>query len=214
VERPEDVPTKSRASFTLLLSAFLILLSEPALAFNANNPKVENLKVERVSISALKAAGILPQSIRTITPLPISCEEVPNRWGVTISNELYRAYLKRGFSKMALCLALGGSQVYFDPQSGRQLPLYRPFSYFGGWRPLWLSDCYRQIKVVGKIEDYVILWRPTGCTLRYDPSTGLPIKIPNHVRLASGGEAGGGKDEDNESSTVSEDRLRSLVSGK
>jgi len=36
-------------------------------------------------------------------------------------------------------------------------------------------------------------WRPTGCALRYHPSTGLPITKPELVELTSGeGELGGG----------------------
>jgi hypothetical protein len=113
-----------------------------------------------------------------------------------------------------MCFALGGSGVYFDPTTGQQLKLYEIHQDMFGLRPLWLPDCYREIHLTGKQAEWLIGWRPIGCTLRYHPSTGLPITNPQLVELSVGGEAGGGVDEDNRSSTVSEDRLRSLLLGR
>jgi len=50
--------------------------------------------------------------------------------------------------------------------------------------------------------------------MRYHPSTGLPVESADLVELSAGGEAGGGLDEDNRSSTVSVDRARALIYGK
>jgi|SRR5271166_1664919 len=169
----------------------------------------------KVSVAALEEAGIVPQDAIRTSRQPISCDEVPNGWGVTISRKLYENYRRRGFSNTALCFALGGWDVYFDPATGRPLSLYQlPGPYVGGPRPLWVPDCYKRIQITGRMMQGDIPWRPTGCTLHYHPSTGRPITKPELVELSSGGPAGGGVDEDNQSSTVSEDRLRSLVNGK
>jgi hypothetical protein len=167
----------------------------------------------RLSVSALKAAGIVPQEALKTGKLPISCDEVPNGWGVTVGNQLYEAYRRRGFSREAVCLALGSEDVHFDPATGKPILQYELPHDAAGLRPLWLPDCYRQVQIIAK-GGYLVGWRPSGCTLRYNPSTGIPITKPELVELASGGEAGGGVDEDNQSSSVSEDRLRSLVNGK
>jgi hypothetical protein len=171
---------------------------------------------ERISVTALQSVGIVPQDAFRTQKMPISCNEVPNGWGLTISDELYQSYRRRGFSRQALCLALGGSHVLFDPATGRRLPLYQIPGDISGLRPLWLSDCYRQIQVLPNqgFQQYLIYWRPTGCIIRYHPSTGLPITKPELVKMVSGGEAGGEVDEDNRSSTVSQSRLRSLVNGQ
>jgi hypothetical protein len=176
------------------------------------------LKVERVPMSALKAVGIVPYHARKTGALPVCLGYVPNGWGVTISKELYEAYRLRGFSETAVCLGLGSIHVYFDPETGKQLNLYDDGGIFGV-RPLWLPDCYWKAQVITCKErelrgESEVCWRPIGCTVRYDPSTGLPVKHPERVELVAGGPAGGGVDEDNQSSTVSEDRLRSLVNGK
>jgi|SRR5271166_190316 len=110
---------QSRRGFAYLVSILTMLSSNYAFAFDENN-----LVVTQTSVSALRAAGIAPQGAHRTGTLPISCNIVPNEWGVTISDRLYNAYRRRGFSKTAVCLALGGENVHFDPATGRQLPLY------------------------------------------------------------------------------------------
>jgi hypothetical protein len=166
---------------------------------------------ETVSVRDLKSVGILPQTAMNTKALAIGCEQIPNGWGVSISEELFGEYRRRGFSKTAACLALGSSGVNFDPETGRRLPLY-DLDDGAGLRPLWVPDCYREVTVVGR-GGYLIGWRPTGCTLRYHPSTGIKIDDPAVVELTAGGEAGGAADEDRPSK-VSSDRLKALVSGK
>ena len=172
----------------------------------------------KVSVAALAAAGIVSQNAQKIKQESISCNMIPNGWGVSISDAIYGAYRRRGFSETALCFGLGGLGVHFDPATGRQLPLYRvPVGLNIGDvpRPLWLSDCYKNIQILGPSNEIgQIPWRPTGCAMRYHPRTGQPITKPELVELAVGGPAGGGVDEDNQSSTVSEDRLQSLINGK
>ena len=172
----------------------------------------DRFRREKVPISALKAAGIVPQTAMDTKALAIDCDEIPNGWGVSISNELFAEYKDRGFSRTAVCLALGSSDVNFDPATGKPLNLYE-LDDSAGLRPLWVPDCYREVSIVSR-GGYLIGWRPTGCTVRYHPSTGLRIDDPSVVELAAGGEAGGAADEDNQTSTVSRDRLKALVSGR
>jgi hypothetical protein len=110
-------------------------------------------------------------------------------------------------------LGLGGTDVYFDPASGRQLKLYEIPGDIFGLRTFWLPDCFKQVQIIRR-GGYLIGWRPVGCSMRYHPSTGLPITNVELVELSAGGEAGGGVDEDNRASTVSEDRARALIFGK
>jgi hypothetical protein len=199
-----------RGILTMLTIMFLACACVNTWAFDTNN-----LRIIHTSPSALRAAGIAAQNPGNIGVLDIPCKEVPNGWGVTISKKLYNLYRKRGFSRAAVCLGLGGRGVYFDPATGRQLPLYEPFRFTGdASAPLWLSDCYRKVKIIRVFEQYLVYWRPTGCVLRYNPSTGEPVSNPNHVELVAGGEAGSGTDEDNGGSTISDDRLRNLVEGR
>jgi len=94
-------------------------ISGKACAFDTNS-----LKIIHTSPSALRSAGIASQNPENIGALDIPCNEVPNGWGVTISKRLYSLYRRRGFSRAAVCLGLGGRGVYFDPATGKQLPLY------------------------------------------------------------------------------------------
>lgn len=167
---------------------------------------------EKVPFAALKQAGILPQTAPRSESLAVRCDEVPNGWGVSISSELFAAYRRRGFSRAAVCLALGSSNVNFDPETGKRLHLYE-VDDIAGLRPLWVPDCYREVTIVGR-GGYLIGWRPTGCTVRYHPSTGMKIEDPSTIELTAGGEAGGAADEDNRTSTISRDRLKALVSGR
>jgi hypothetical protein len=176
-----------------------------------------NFRIPRVTTSALWSAGIASRwDSEGDTGQSISCYPLLSD-GVTISDKIYESYRRRGFSKTALCFALGGVYVYFDPATGTRLDLYKLQKDQDGARPLWLPDCYREIVITNNESEPQRhrSWRPTGCTLRYHPSTGLPITKPELVELQSGeGELGGIPDEDYQSGTVSEDRLRSLVNGK
>jgi hypothetical protein len=164
---------------------------------------------QSISVKVLRTAGIVSQFASKT--LPVSCDEVIEGCGVTISRELYKAYQRRGFSRTSVCLALGGNDVYFDPETGRQLKLYH-ISGDEELRPIWVPNCFRSVKIVGK-GGYLIGWRPTGCSMRYHPSTGLRIRNQKAVELSAGGEKGGGVDEDNRSSTVSARRARALTHG-
>src|SRR5271166_2287836 len=172
----------------------------------------DKFPVGRVTVNALRRAGIVSRwdsdenDRQSVSCYPLLSD------GVTINKGLYEAYRRRGFSKTALCFGLGGYDVYFDPATGQQLDLYRLQKDQDGARPLWLPDCYREIVITKSEKEHHRSWRPTGCTLRYHPSTGLAITKPDLVELQSGeGELGGIPDEDYQSSTVSEDRLQSLV---
>src|SRR5262245_39906443 len=171
----------------------------------------KQLRTEKPSIAVLRAAGIVPQNVMSRRTLPVSCDEVPNGWGVTLSKELYDGYRRRGFSQTAICFGLGSIGVYFDPATGKQLTLYLtkdgPFP-----RPFWLPDCFKQVQIIGR-GGGEISWRPIGCTLRYHPETGLPIDKPELVELTTGGAAGRGEDEDSRT-TVSADRAQALTQGR
>jgi hypothetical protein len=177
----------------------------------------DKFPVVEVSVATLAEAGILSQQAHKVAKRVnsfVSCGEDLQGWGVDVSHELYDAYMRRGFSKKALCFALGGWGVYFDPATGRRLKLYNWPKAMGGPRPLWIPDCYKEIRMVGTESGGEFPWRPAGCTLRYHPTTGRPITKSELVELSSGGPAGGAVDEDNQSSAISEDRLQSLINGK
>jgi hypothetical protein len=191
------------------VSSLLCCSSSTVDAFNYS---ADGLNVVHLSIASLQSVGISPQIAQL--KLPISCHEI-NGWGVTISRELLENYKKRGFSRLAVCLALGSDDVYFDPATGKQLPLYQAPVLLTGPRPLWLSDCFHEVKLLKSRYDYIVAWTPVGCKMRYDPHTGQLIKKPKAITFYAGGELGGGVDEDNnQSSDINEDRLRSLVNGR
>lgn len=168
---------------------------------------------ETISSSALSAAGILPHGSRD--PFPISCDIVANGWGVSISSDLYQHYRDRGFSEDAVCLALGSTDVKFDPETGKVLPLYEdPGNLVDIVYPLTLPDCFKTVHMNPIEVPYMIVWRPTNCTVAYHPTTGMKISDPTLVELVSGGEAGAGSDEENQSSTVSEERLKKILRGQ
>lgn len=150
----------------------------------------DRFRKEQLSVASLKAAGLVPQSATNTKALPISCDQIPNGWGVSISTELFQMYRKRGFSPEAICFGLGSSWVNFDPETGQLLKLYEINGDIFGLRPLWLPDCYSQLQITGR-GGYLIGWRPTGCAMRFHPSTGKRISKPELVELAAGGEAGG-----------------------
>jgi hypothetical protein len=215
MEQEVEKRYRHKRPIALLLGTLMGLWPSSGWAFDDSQ-----LKVERVPMSAVKAVGIVPYHARKTGALPVDCGEVPNGWGVTISRELLETYRKRGFSRTAVCLGLGSTPVYFDPETGQQLELYDDVGMQGP-RPLWLPNCFRKIQVTTCKDKEMrkgylayVCWRPTGCTARFNPSTGVAIKRSQHIELVAGGEAGGGVDEDNQSSTISEDRLRSLVNGK
>ncbi len=170
---------------------------------------------ETISVKVLHSAGLLPQSAFGYKPFPISCDIVPNGWGVTISKELFSRYKSRGFSETAVCLGLGTDGINFDPETGKRLRVYQQAGdTFNLLYPLHLPDCFKTIKIIGsKNPQYLLRWRPTNCQIHFHPTTGVKINDPRLVELAAGGEAGPGTDEDNQSSTVSESRLKEILNG-
>lgn len=171
---------------------------------------------EEISVKALRSVGLLPQGAFSYKQFPIACDIVPNGWGVSISNELYSYYKGRGFTEKAVCLGLGTDGVNFDPATGKRLPIYKlSGDVFDLLYPLYLPDCFRTVEIVdNKTPGYLLRWRPTNCQIHYHPTTGVKVSDPRLVELEAGGEAGPGTDEDNQSSTVSEDRLKEILYGK
>jgi hypothetical protein len=167
----------------------------------------------------LRSAGIVPQNAwdsknnRPSKMLPVSCAEIPNGWGVTLSNDLFEEYRRRGFSRSAVCLALGGTDVHFDPQKWAAAGALRDPGRHLRSPPGVAAGLLQGVEVIQK-GGYLVACRPTGCTIRFHPSTGLPIKNAAVVEVSAGGAAGGRVDEDNRSSTVSRDRARALVRGR
>jgi hypothetical protein len=161
----------------------------------------------------MKRLGIVSQSAFDTGQLPVSCDIVPNGWGVSISQALWKQYKKRGFTMTSMCLALGSDGVNFDPETGKRLPLYEFNGSDAGLRPLWVSDCFKTIDITGR-GGYLVSWRPTGCKMQFHPMTGLRVSNPAAVELSAGGEAGGGVDETNENNTASEEKLKKLIYGQ
>lgn len=172
----------------------------------------DRLPSVKAAIPQLYQVGILPHGAST-PMFPNSCTIVPNGWGVSVSHELMAKYRARGFSEVAVCLALGASGVNFDPATGRRIPLYSYPGQLEDPHPLWLPDCFKSVEIEPNMN-YIVGWRPTGCRMRYNPTTGLKITDPSVIELTSGGEAGGGIDEDDQSSSVSEARLAAMVNGE
>jgi hypothetical protein len=171
---------------------------------------------EHIALRDLRRVGLMPQAAemdpeKLGRQLPIRCEIVPNGWGVSLSNDLMNEYRRRGFSVDAVCLALGGWGVHYDPETGKRLHLYKARGLDRLWRPTWVPDCFKSVRMVSAMMGGEIGWVPTGCSMAYHPTTGVRIIRPELVELVAGGPAGPGGDEDNRSSTISEDRLRELV---
>jgi len=151
-----------------------------------------------------------------VPKLPIDCPYQGEGWTVSFSREFYESYKARGFTLKAMCLALGSSDVRFDPETGRPLRCYSLAGWEdGGCFPFYVSDCFRTYDLISGNDTAEQKWRPAGCNIRYHPKTGKRVNSAFAITLFTGGEAGDAPDESSETRTsVSDAKLGSLLSGK
>lgn len=170
---------------------------------------------ETVSMHALQGAGI--DWLGPESKLPVSCPYQGEGWTLSFSKDLYASYKGRGFSLRAICLALASGDIHYDPSTGQRIRGYILKEEERGAEevhPFRVPDCFREVEVIEGDGTAEVLWRPRGCDVKFDPRSGRRVSSPKKVRLLTGGGAGGARDEDNRSSTISTDRARALISGK
>jgi hypothetical protein len=93
-----------------------------AIPATLHDAKAQESKLARIRMTAdeLAAHGIALRELR-MRPFPNSCQPSGNP-RLSVSNELLQHFRAQGFTLESLCLGLS-SQVHFDPETGRQLPL-------------------------------------------------------------------------------------------
>jgi hypothetical protein len=102
----------------ITLLAFICLAVQVPL----HGAKAQEQKITRIqmTIDELTAQGIAVRGTRA-RPFPNSCQSSGNA-KLSVSNQLLEHFKTRGFTLESLCLGLS-SNVRFDPETGRQLPL-------------------------------------------------------------------------------------------
>jgi len=166
---------------------------------------------EHVRQDDLRRSGI---AWNDVASLPVKCPYQGEGWTISFSDEFYESYKRRGFSLKAMCLSLGSEDVKFDPETGERLECYSLIGWeSGGCFPFYVSDCFRSVKVLSGDGTAEQVWRPTGCTVRFDPKTGKAVN-GSVVKLFTGGDAGDAPDQSQAGSSVSSARLGKLLSGK
>jgi uncharacterized protein YraI len=147
--------------------------------------------------------------------LPVGCPYQGEGWTLSFSREFYQSYLQRGFSLKAMCLALASESVRFDPETGKKIKCYRIVGWeSGGCYPFFAPDCFRTVQLISGDNTAEQAWRPTGCPVRYDPSTGKVVRNVSEVKLFTGGGAGDAPDESSQTrASVDDARLGRLLSG-
>ena len=156
--------------------------------------------------------------------LEIRCPpEMGDGYTPSFSKRFYAHYVRRDFSKQALCVALASEWVRYDPSNGKPIKRYIPLlgnDYAYGPYPFHLPDCFKAIKVLEKatINNMVItVWTPTGCKQRYNLMTGERLGAgKEHIKVTTPdteGDAGDEVDYTGES-TISGSRLERLLRGE
>jgi hypothetical protein len=105
----------------VICSALIGLVASDLLPDEARAQEPDR-KVARIRMTAaeLTAYGISVRGSR-LPPFPNSCGPAGNP-RLSVSDRLLQRFLARGFTLESVCLGLS-SQMRFDPESGRQLPL-------------------------------------------------------------------------------------------
>src|SRR5215831_19022207 len=106
---------------TRLSISFLSLICL-AVHMPLHRAKAEEQKITRIqmTLDELTAQGIAVRGTKA-RPFPNSCQSSGNA-KLSVSNRLLEHFKSRGFTLESLCLGLS-SNVRFDPETGRQLPL-------------------------------------------------------------------------------------------
>jgi hypothetical protein len=125
----------------------IVVLAFMGLAVHISLPsaKAQERKVTRIqmTIDELAAQGIAVPGTRA-RPFPNSCQSSGNA-RLSVSDNLLAHFKARGFTLESLCLGLS-SNIRFDPETGRQLPLAFVPEIRGDQKnefPLNLSSCFR-----------------------------------------------------------------------
>lgn len=171
---------------------------------------------ETVRQEDMRRHGVAWNVVGPVSRLPVECPYQGEGWTISFSREFYQMYVGRGFSLKALCLALASENVRFDPETGAPLKCYRLADWEdGGCFPFYISDCFKSAQVISGNGTAEQQWRPTGCTLRFDPKTGRKVQRESDVTLFTGGGAGDVPDENSPTRTSIDDaRLGRFMSGK
>ncbi|NZD66267.1 hypothetical protein HX900_35065 [Rhizobium sp. WYCCWR 11290] len=124
----------------LVSPAVILLASIWVLAFFAATQAQDDAPVPKIILSAqeLRSLGIAVHS-QGARELPHSCRDSGNS-DLSVSDEMLRHFIARGFSLESLCLGLS-SWVLFDPETGRTIPRVA-FSH-DLEIPLNLPDCFK-----------------------------------------------------------------------
>lgn len=118
----------------------------PPLLLACGLARADDPKLALIDMTAgdLARQGIATRELR-MRAFPNSCAVAGNA-NLSVSNELLQHFRSRGFSLESLCLGLS-SQVHYDPETGKQLPLANLVELGQRGRetviPLNLPDCFR-----------------------------------------------------------------------
>lgn len=165
-------------------------------------------RVEKVNVHDLAAQGI-----GWAENLGEECPYQGEGQTISLSPDLASHYKRRGFSLTAMCLGLASEWVNFDPSTGVSIPQYEIVGETGAYGrfPFFLPSCYRKVRVLAGRNTAWVRWRPDGCTLRFDPLTGVRLQNAGDVLVTTGGEAGDANQEASGESSVTDARLRALL---
>jgi hypothetical protein len=148
----------------------------------------------------------------------VHCPYQGEGFTISLSPALVAQYKERGFTLRTMCLALASDRVKFDPSNGRPLPRYQLPGYGSDpeYRfPFYVPDCFSKLQILND-RHFEIAWRPIGCEMKYDPTSGSPISGSARVELFTGGAAGDAPDESRATSggVTSSSELGNLVGGQ
>jgi hypothetical protein len=125
----------------VLLASIYLAVQVPLHGAKAQEQKITRIQM---TVDELAAQGIAVRGTRA-RPFPNSCQSSGNA-KLSVSSKLLEHFKTRGFTLESLCLGLS-SNVRFDPETGRQLPLaFVPEIREDAFKqelPLNLPSCFR-----------------------------------------------------------------------
>ena len=162
--------------------------------------KVQQKLVVNVTPMDLARAGIAwtiyPEVNRALNSGELSnyreCPYQGEGYTFSLSPSLISNFKQRGFSLRTMCLALGSSNLKFDPESGAALARYQLPGYGNNTDyqfAIRIPDCLKRVRII-KDQHFEIKWAPSACNIKYNPEDGLEISKSSSVNLLTGGPAG------------------------